>query len=332
MKIEKRPSGSYRVRQYVNGTTYSVTFDHYPKNSEIVKALAEKQAEKAPNLPQIGSINDYAVKYVANCKTRSLSPSTIRGYESIIRNTPSWFAEMPIKEVTEKVCQKLIDKYSEKHSPKSVRLMWSFYRSLLTKYGDFNSKSIVLPPMDKKAVYEPSTKDIERIIEYSKGSEYHVALQLAVLGMRRGEICALTLSDLSDDNVLSITKDLVIDENNNIVIKDSPKTATSNRRILLPASLADEIRAQGYFYKMYPNSINKYLTRVQDALGIPHFKLHLLRAFACAYMHQKGFTDSQILAWGGWEENSDVMKRVYRYNLDPEKTQSGIAQSFGSLF
>ncbi len=332
MKIDKLPSGSYRIRKMIDGKNYSITFDHKPTQKEIDKAVAEKYNTVRANLPKIGSIWDYAVKYTSECESRNLSPSTLRGYDSIIRNTPAWFLSLPVKNITESLCQRLIDEYAQEHSPKSVRLMWSFYHSILAKYADYDPKSIKLPPMDKKVVYEPTTENIERIIEYSKGTEYHVALQLAVLGLRRGEICALTLSDLDRKNVLTINKDLVIDKDNNIIIKDTPKTATSNRRILLPASLAKEIRKQGYFYKAYPNSINKYLQRAQDALGIPRFKLHLLRAFSCAYLHQQGFTDSQILAWGGWEESSDVMKRVYRYNLDPEKSQVNIAQKFDNLF
>lgn len=332
MKIEKLPSGSYRIRKMIDGQNYSITFDHKPTQKEIDKAVAEKYNVTRANLPQIGSIEDYATKYLDECENRNLSPSTLRGYDSIIRNTPAWFLALPAKNITEQLCQKLINEYAETHSPKSVRLMWSFYHSILAKYSDYDPKSIKLPPLDKKIVYEPTTKDIEGILEYSKGTRYHIPLQLAVLGLRRGETCALSLSDLSDDNVLSITKDLVLDRNNNAVIKETPKTAKSNRRILIPQSLADEIRSQGYAFKGNPHCINEYLHKAQDDLGIPRFKLHLLRAFSCAYLHQQGFTDSQILAWGGWEESSDVMKRVYRYNLDPEKSQANIAQKFENLF
>ena len=332
MNIEKLPSGSYRIRKMIDGKSYSITLDHKPTQKEIDKAVAEKYNAVRANLPKIGTIWDYAVKHTSECEKRDLSPSTLRGYDSIIRNTPVWFLSLPVKNITEPLCQKLIDEYSETHSPKSVRLMWSFYHSILAKYADYDAKSVKLPPMDKKVVYEPTTKDIERILEYSKGTRYHIPLQLAVLGLRRGETCALTRDDLSEDNVLSITKDLVLDRHNNVVIKETPKTATSNRRILIPQTLADEIRAQGYAFKGNPHCINEYLHKAQDDLGIPRFKLHLLRAFSCAYLHQQGFTDSQILAWGGWEESSDVMKRVYRYNLDPEKSQVNIAQKFGNLF
>lgn len=332
MKIEKTKNGKYRVRLYTQGVRYCVTFDKKPKEAEILEALNDKMAAKHSVLPQIGSINDYAIKYLYECEKRNLSPSTVRGYESILRNTNARFLSMPIKNLTENEYQRVLNNYARNHSPKSVRLWHGFYKAVIASNSDFKFTSVKLPPLNKKQAYEPSTKDIEQIIEYSKGSVYHVALQLAVLGLRRGEICALKLSDLSTDNVLTINKDLVIDKDNKIVIKNTPKTERSNRRILIPEALANEIRAQGYIYKSYPNSINKYLARIQNALGIPHFKLHTLRAFACAYLHQQGYTDSQILAYGGWEESSDVMKRVYRYNLDPEKAQKDIAQSFGNLF
>ena len=46
MKIEKTPSGSYRVRQQSNGKRYVATFDHKPTQKEAIE-YAKKLADNA---------------------------------------------------------------------------------------------------------------------------------------------------------------------------------------------------------------------------------------------------------------------------------------------
>ena len=96
--------------------------------------------------------------------------------------------------------------------------------------------------------------------------------------------------------------------------------------------IAELIREQGCVFEGNHHTVNEYLHKVQDKLGIPRFRLHMLRHFAAAYLHSKGFTDSQILSYGGWAENSDTMKRVYRYNLNPHESQKEISDTFKNIF
>lgn len=42
MKIEKRASGSYRVRKMYKGQMYTVSFDHKPTQKEAMLAMAEE--------------------------------------------------------------------------------------------------------------------------------------------------------------------------------------------------------------------------------------------------------------------------------------------------
>lgn len=109
------------------------------------------------------------------------------------------------------------------------------------------------------------------------GTRYECAYKLAVLGLRRGEIVAITAADLDDNNVLTIDKDIVLDKDNHYIVKDKPKTEESYRRILIPSELAELIRKQGRAYSGDPHSINKYLHTFQDKLGIPRFRLHMFR-------------------------------------------------------
>lgn len=332
MKIEKLPSGSYRIRQQYNGKRYSIIVPYKPTQKEALKLVTEKM-DKPENSQanSCKSLGEYMDKYISYCEKSGKSPSTIRGYESLKKNLSEDFLDIRFSDLTSADVQKELNRYGETRSSKSVKNAYGLIRSVLAKYRPEYTLMVKLPASEIKSEYEPTTKDVERIVELAKGSRYSIVIQLAILGLRRGEILALTLDDLDEDNVLSINKDMVLDKNHKYVIKNSAKTESSNRRITLPQPLADEIRAQGYVFEGNPHTINQYLHRCQKRLGIPEFRLHMLRHFCVAYLHKMGFTSEQIMQWGGWSSDY-VMKRAYRYNLDPAESQAEISKKLGNLF
>ena len=170
-----------------------------------------------------------------------------------------------------------------------------------------------LPQKEKHDDYIPTSDDIKRILEHADGTEYSTFLKLACMGLRRSEILALTVDDLDDDNILHINKALVINKNNEWVIK-STKTTASTRNVPIPESLANEIRCKGYIYKGFPNNVLRFLSRTQTALGIPHFQLHKLRHYFASTLMEKGATSKDIMAIGGWETDN-VMKTVYQHSM-----------------
>ena len=324
MKIELTPSGSYRIRKMYRGKTYSVTLAYKPTQKEALRLLADLM-DKAPEEADLASFGAYADMFISELERKGKSPATIRGYISIIKNLPSDFKAQRLSEITAEDVQNLVDEYSEDHAPKSVRNYYGFVNSVIKRYRKHYSGNVVLPAKNRKAEYEPTTRDIKRILEASQGSKFEICLRLCSLGLRRGEAMAITAADL-DGNVLSINKDIVINKNNQVVVKNTPKNESSNRRISIPAELADMIRAAGVAYSGNPHSLNEYLHVLQDRLSIPRFRLHMLRHFAAAFLHKAGFTDQQIMSYMGYE-SPNVMIRVYRYNLDPEESQKEITDS-----
>lgn len=334
MKIEKLPSGAYRVRKQFNGKRYSVIVPYEPTQKEALMLLSEEVAKDDTPIERIepGSVGYYIDKYLAKLEKEDASPSTVRNYLSIKRNLSEKFKNLRFSEVTEQNIKDEVDVYKVERSAKTVRNMVGLLRSVFREYRPKFAYTVDnLPPKKKTAQYEPSTKDIQRIIEAAEGGRYECAYKCAVLGMRRGEFCAITDKDLDENNVLTIDKDLVLNKENKYIIKNKPKTVESYRRILIPKEVADLIRKQGCVYNGDPHSINKYLHTYQDRLGIPRFRLHMLRHFSAAYLHKQGFTDEQIKAFLGWSGSSETMQRVYNYNLDPEESQQDIASKFNSL-
>lgn len=316
MKIEKLPSGSYRMRKMYKGKTYTVVTDYKPTQKEALQLLSA-EFDKVPTASIHMTFEDAANKYM-EIKVNVLSPSSINGYKSILRNLSETFKSSNISDITSIDIQKEINDYSATRSPKTVRNAHGFISAILGMFRPELNISTTLPQKRKNDEYIPSDEDVKRILQYAKGTRYEIPLILATFGLRRSEICALTLDDL-DGNILTINKALVLNENKEFVIK-STKTTDGTRQIYLPDYLADLIRQNGAIYNGFPGSIRRYLANAQDALGIKHFRLHTLRHYYASMSHSLGIPDSYIMQAGGWKSDS-TLKRVYRHAMDDKKAE-----------
>lgn len=316
MKVEKHGS-KYRVRKMYNGVVYIVDFDHEPDDKEVFIAVARKLEDESGDTK--GSFENYAKKYIENRKN-VVSPNTIRTYNTKLNQLSDKFKAMNLFEIESEDIQAEVNKLSKKLEPKTVKTAYGFITAVLGSNRSLRRIKVKLPQAIKKDMYEPTNKDIRRILDEVAGTEYSVAFQLGVWGCRQGEICALTMDDL-DGNNLRIHRTMVLNENNKWEVKETPKTDESNRIIPLPKKLADEIREQGFIYNKVPNRLNKKIHDVQKKLGITPFKFHTLRSYFASFAHSLGIPDSDILSLGGWATDS-VMKRVYRKSIEESKAKS----------
>jgi len=315
MKIERLPSGSYRVRKTYRGKTYTVTFDHKPTDKEATIAIAERLEDAAGKR---GSFEKYAKEYIENRKN-VISPSTIRTYNIKLNQLSDGFKAMNLYDISGEDVQAEINRFSMNHEPKTTITLHGFIASVLYAYRPNFALRTKLPQLKAKQEYEPSNEDVKRIIDYVKGTRYSVAFQLGVFGCRRAEICALDMNDLIGNELWVHRSKVYLD--GKWFIKETPKTDASNRTIYLPDALVQEIQEQGCIYKGYPSALLKAINRAQDKLGIERFKFHALRSYFASYAHALGIPDADIMAIGGWETDA-VMKKIYRKSLEESKKRS----------
>ena len=320
MKIEKLPSGSYRVRKQINKKTITLMFDRKPSQSEVIRLLAEK----AESVPTKGSFESRAKEYI-HLRDDVISPSTVPGYESMLRNLPEWFRMKDISYITQADIQRLISGHSANHAPKTVHNVHGFISAVLRQFRPDMSIHTTLPQTAEYEAYMPTYEDVKAILDASKSdAKYHIPFQLALMGLRRSEICALEPSDI-EDNILTINKAKVKDRNGKWIIKTT-KTKESARKIYIPEFLVREIMENGEVFNGYPNTILVALNRYQDKLGIPRFRLHDCRHFFASYAHEQGISDADIIASGGWKTDH-TMKRVYRHEMKAKEAQQKIYNS-----
>lgn len=316
MKIEKLPSGSYRIRKMYKGQIYTVITDYKPTQKEAIQLMAAE-------LDKIKDSNkrmtfQYATETYINEKSNILSPSTIRSYVSILKNLSGNFKEKNISDITPIDVQSEMNLYSKTHSPKSTRNAHGLITSVMGVFCPNTVLNTTLPQKEPKNDYVPSDEDVKRIIEYAKGSKYEIALILAMFGLRRSEICALTIDDLNG-NILTIDKAKVQGVGNKWHIK-STKTEAGTRSVYLPDNVVELIKERGVIFEGNPNRILVYLKKAQQSLEIPEFSLHKLRHYFASSSHALGIPDQYIMDAGGWKSKY-VLGNIYQHAMEDKKKE-----------
>ena len=308
MTIEK-VGKKWRISEQRDGIRYRVTVDHQPSKREASDLIHEKVMEAEPNICKKDSFEHSCNKYI-DIKSNVLSPSTIRGYRTIIRSMSESFRKTPTAAITQELIQVEVNSYAASHSPKSTRNLHGFISAVLAVYRPRLNISTTLPQKRKYEPVTPLESDIEKILAEVAGTEYEIPYRLGVYGMRRGEICAITSADL-DGNMLKINKSKVLAENNQWIIKPFPKTTESERTIYIDDHLAALIRERGTAFDDHPNRLNHHLHRLLKRLDLPAFRFHDLRAFYVSMAHYMGIPDKFIMSHGGWS-STNIMDRVYK--------------------
>lgn len=329
MTIEKRPSGSYRVRMTLNGQRYSVSFDHHPTEAEIMLAFSKKTDAlvKSPHISFETAANEY-------CKLRKnvISPKTYREYMRMPNRLSKDFLALYLDEISDIDIQKEINDLSATRKPKTVKNYYDFIIQVIRMYIKNYQPNVTVPEVMLEKKYIPTDKEVMKLFDDAMNHEsgmFFIPIVLGSYGLRRSEILALEPSDIVD-NVIYIKKAMVQNDDNEWIVKDYPKNSTSIRRIPINKDIAQMIHEQGYVYNGHPNSISDYISKFCDRNNIQHFSLHKLRHYFCSRLIAEGFDFKTTTALSGHSTDS-VLKRIYVHAID-EKVQEAANKLDGILF
>lgn len=319
MTIEKLPSGKYRISEMVNGVRYRKTVNFRPRQAEARRIMAEIIETGESSIERM-TVNQAIERYI-KAREAVLSPSTVRHYLGYQKQLPAPFLNRQITTITDESIQKVINELSVGHSPKYVKNIFSLVKSSIHYYRPKYVFNIKLPAATRSVPYIPNDNDVKKLMMAISGSKYEIPIKLAACGLRRSEICALTIDDIGNDTV-NINKAKITDANGNWIISNRNKTAESTRTVKIPAKLAQQIKKRGYVYKGRPDNINHFLQNTLKRIGVPAFSLHKLRHYYASISHTLGVPDAYIMATGGWKTDN-VMKTVYRHALSDQVDKMG---------
>ena len=304
MKPRRLPSGAWNVRVTIKGQTYSFTDPDKKTVMRLASEFADKQRDKVRN-PTLAQVCE---DFIAE-REKTLSPSTLRSYRGIVKKITERNPAIMQKKVIALTDMDILNIVRPLRTVKTKRNYLNFLQVAAGRKFNVNFSGKA-----PREIAVPTDLEVMGLLAIFGGTEMEVPVMLGAFGgLRRSEICALTMQDIDGDYV-HITKAMVKAPDRSWIIK-SPKNTKSNRRVLLPHFVIERIHKQGYVTHLLPCNISDRFWKTQLRLGIERpYCFHSLRHYSASYLHSIGIPDAYIMERGGWS-TPHVMQKVYRHAL-----------------
>ena len=323
MPAPKRlPSGQWRARGYyrdpVTGKESRPSFTAASK-TEAARMVSEWEAEKQRAALQSEMTVAECIQRYVTVKESTLSPATIRGYRRMQKNNYARIGSVKIKRLTDEDLQAFISDMCKDHAPKSVYNAYGLLISSVSMFSD--RKYHVTHPQKKEPERNiPNNAQVFELMALASPS-MKIAIALAAVGTcREGETCALKFKDLNrDERTIHIHADMILNNDNEWIIKNAPKTSAGDRYVELPENVINLLGdgdPEDFIYGRRPNTLRRNFNRLRDKVGLK-CRYHDLRHYAASIMHAIGVPDQYIMERVGWKSDK-VLKSVYRHTLSEQ--------------
>lgn len=313
MKIRQLPSGSWTTQVQINGKRKSITHKSKTECKRLAMEYASRRSDTL-SVPLGNLIDDYI-----DDKRNVLSPSTVERYERIRERHFQRLMIVPANKLTSERIQREINLMSAEYAPKTVRNAYGLITATLDLYAPEVKFRVTMPAKRKIEYHIPTTEEVNTLLAAASPNMKTAIMLAAFCGLRRGEIAALTDSDIHD-NVLHVSKSAVIDSNHQTVIK-TPKTYHSDRIVMMPDIVKNHL--EGKVGKICPialSTITREFDALRDRLGMK-CRFHDLRHYYASILHAIGVPDQYIMEQGGWKSDF-MLKAVYRNTLDDMRAKN----------
>lgn len=312
---KKLPSGNYRVRVYDKATGKYKSFTAETKR-EAERAAAEWLSGKQAKPLSEKTLGDCIDDYIA-LKSNILSPTTIDKYKNIKKNQLDHaFLSLPLSKINGLIVQSEVNRLSGIYSAKTVHNAHGLISAVLRTYYPELNYSVTLPQKQKRYKNYPTA---EEIIEMFKGSELELVVLLGLWqGFRVSEIRGLKKSDFQDGYL--VINRVKVDVGNETVIKETPKTTDSRRKMAVPPiiqAMVDQIDGE-YITNLNRKGIYQRFKRIMKKHGYSDITFHDLRHINASVMLALNVPDKYAMERGGWSTSS-TLKRVYQETFSDER-------------
>ncbi len=320
-KAKKLPSGSWRVQVYdytdQNGKRRYKSFtcdDTRATGRRKAEFMAAEYAKDKENRSRSEKTFGQALTDYISMREPVVSPRTVLNYKRIQAKDLQTLSEIKIANITQEVIQEFVNQDAKSHSPKTVRDNHGLIAAVIKQERPEFALNTVLPKLIRPKLYIPSDNDVKELIRQSVRTELELPILLAAFGpMRRGEICALDISDING-NVVHVCRNMVLSHGYTWVVK-SPKSYAGDRYIDYPDFVAEKWQGlTGRITNLSPDNLSSRFARLLKASNIPHFRFHDLRHYSASIQHALGIPDAYIMQRGGWGSDG-ILKSVYRHAM-----------------
>ena len=322
-KATKLPSGSWRIRVGAGQAGKTVSFTAPTKKEVEIMAAEYLTGQRHPERRTIRQCADEYIESRRNMR----SPSTIAGYDKIIRCNMDGLNDVRLCDLTQNKLQKCLDNLSANHAPKTAVNAFGFVRSVIiyaTGRFDFAAS---LPKIQKDIIELPQP---QAVIAAVKGTEIEIPCLLAIwLGLRMSEIRAIRKQDIND-GVLTVSA-AVITVKGIDIRKEETKTYRA-RKLRVPNYILGLISAlpaeQEYITTFSGQAIYKRFVRLMDGANMK-LTFHQLRHLNASVMAQLRVPEKYAMERGGWS-TPKIMRDVYQHTFSAEA--EAVADSMDAYF
>lgn len=332
---KKQKNGKWKIIVYVGKDVtksgYKSFTGNTKKETELIAArfLNEVEHRKDPSITVGEAIDQYI-----ESKRNILSPRTIMDYVSIRKQYIQSLMPIKLENLTKVVIQKAFNEQSKSISPKTIRNIFGLFSSSL-KMNDIPVPKISLPQKEKKEMHIPTKEEVQLLLKlFSNDDDMYFAILLAAfMGMRRSEICALTIDDCKN-NVIIINKALVLTPEHTWVIKP-PKSVAGYRELEMPLYVSKYIskikrNPNERIMRINPNQVSdKFARKVRQNSNLSKFRFHDLRHFNASVMLALGVPNKYAMERMG-HSTDRMLLNVYQHTFDFKKNE--IAQRINDFF
>lgn len=331
----KLPSGTWFIQMRLNGVSVPVsasTKKECIRQAQLIKAEHQAGARTITYKSE-KTVSEVMSAYIDSIR-KTASPSTVRGYVTICNNRFLSVANTPAKKVPN--WQAVIDREAEIVSAKTLKNAWGFLCTSLRHEG-ITPPNVHLPQIipAEKLWLEP--EEILRFIPLLKGESFEIPALLALHGLRRSEILALTYEkiDLSSKTI-TVHGSAVLGEGNVLVHKQTNKNSSSHRivPIMIPELIAAierkrDRRQTDLIYTGNVNTLYTQINRLCKANGLPEVGVHGLRHSFASLAFHLGLTEQETMELGGWSDYT-TMRKIYTHlaAVDRLRSKNKISEFF----
>lgn len=311
---QKLPSGMWRCQVMVDGKRIGV-IDEVPSVAQAkAVALREGIIEEKKTGPSM-TVGQAVDRYIES-KDAVLSPSTLRGYRSIRKNSLGKIEDTPLNRITQEAVQRHINALAKESSPKYVRNVHGLLSAVMDAYRPDFILRTTLPQKEKKEIKIPTIEEVQLLAEKSRGTAFELPFLLATwMGLRTSEIRGLTW-DCIDGEELHIKQALV--EGDDGPVLKTTKSYSGNRRIRMPSYIKELIeiqpRTDEFIVHYTKNTLYNHLRRMCKKYGLPHYRFHDFRHVQASVMLALGIPDKYAMERMG-HASTNMLKTVYQHTI-----------------
>lgn len=321
-KAHQLPSGRWRIQPYVNGQRGNIIADSKLEAEYLAEKWKEETLIEEKKLP----FQRAAENYIA-ARGAVYSPKTIRECKGMLRRFPDDITKMDVHNVDRQAVQWWVNDIAASLAPKTVKNYFGFFAAVVHDYHPEKVLNIRLPQQRKKEIYVPSTEEVKHILDIFQKKDpemYTATLTGSNMGMRRGEICALSNNKNNfKRNIVDIHQAFVEDADGNIVLK-TPKTYNSQRILNAPDHVADHLMeiptSWEYIVKLKPNYVSMHFIRTVKKEFDHPFRFHDLRHYFTSVLLAENIPERYIMEMLG-HSSPNMIRNVYGHIMQEKETE-----------